>query len=236
LIGAFSLVAVTSGANPVGSEEIDMLKLFHSPGACSLVTHIALEEAGADYEPVRVVLAEGEHLRPEYLAINPHARVPALVTDQGTITENVAILNYIADRFGAAGSVPRGDAYLAGKVNELLGWFASSVHIAFAQIWRMARFTGDESAHPAIQAGGREALLKQFDEIERLIGEGWLVGDRFTAADTYALIFFRWGRRIGLDMAGYPKWAALNQRLLAEASVQRAVEAEELGTELFRPA
>lgn len=213
-----------------------MLKLFHSPGACSLVSHIALEEAGADYEAVRVKLAEGEHLKPEYLAINPHARVPALVTDQGTITENVAIINYIADRFGKAGSVPRGDAYVAGKCNELLAWFSSSVHITFALIWRAGRFTDDERIHPLIQEHGRKILAAQFDEIEALAGDNWLVGERFSAADSYALIFFRWGRRIGLDMAGYPRWAALNQRLLAEASVQRVVEKEELGTELFQPA
>jgi len=213
-----------------------MLKLFHSPGACSLVPHIALEEAGANYEPIRVILAEGAHLKPDYLAVNPHARVPALVTDQGTITENIAILNYIADGFGAAGSVPRGDPFLAGKVNELLGWFSSTVHISFAQVWRATRFTRDEAAHPAIIEGGRENLSQQFAEIEGLAGSGWLVGDSFSAADGYALIFFRWGRRIGLDMRDYPKWAALNQRLLAEPSVSRVVEAEELGTELFKPA
>jgi glutathione S-transferase len=213
-----------------------MLKLFHSPGACSLVSHIALEESGADYQAVRVMLAEGEHLKPEYLAINPHARVPALITDQGTLTENIAILNYLADRFGKAGSVPRGDAFQAGKVNELLGWFASSVHISFAQVWRAGRFTRDEGAHPAITEGGRENLSRQFEEIEGLAGSGWLVGDRFSAADSYALIFFRWGRRIGLEMTEYSKWAALNQRLLAEPSVRRVVEIEELGTELFQPA
>jgi glutathione S-transferase len=213
-----------------------MLKLFYSPGACSLVTHVALEEAGADYQPVRVTLAEGEHLKPEYLAINPHARVPALATGQGTITENIAILNYIADRFGAAGSVPRGDAFWAGKCNELLGWFASTVHITFALIWRAGRFSDDESIHPQIQQHGRNILVSQFDEIEEKCGDGWLVGDRFSAADSYAMTFFRWGRRIGMDMRDYPKWAALNARLLAEPSVRRAVDAEELGTELFQPA
>lgn len=213
-----------------------MLKLFHSPGACSLVSHIALEEAGADYEAVRVMLAQGEHLTADYLAINPHARVPALATEQGTITENFAILNYIADRFGAAGSVPRGDAFATAKCNELLGWFASTVHISFALIWRAGRFSDDESIHPLIQGHGRRVILEQFEEIEGLIGDGWLVGDRFTAADTYALIFFRWGRRIGMDMTAYPKWAALNARLLQQPSVHRVVEAEELGTELFQPA
>ena len=213
-----------------------MLTLFHSPGACSLVPHIALEEAGADYEAARVMLAQGEHLKPEYLAINPHARVPALATDQGTITENIAILNYIADRFGKAGSVPRGDPYVTAKCNELLGWFASSVHISFAQIWRQSRFTEDENAHPAIQLGGRQALERQFAEIEGKIGDGWLIGDRFSAADAYALIFYRWGRRIELAMTPYPRWAALNARLLEIPSVQRVVETEELGTALFQPA
>jgi len=213
-----------------------MLKLFHSPGACSMVPHIALEEAGADYQAVRVMLAQGEHLKPDYLAINPHARVPALATDHGTITENIAILNYVADRFGAAGSVPRGDAFDTAKANQLLGWFSSTVHISFAQVWRAARFTRDEGCHQPIIDGGRENLVRQFAEIEGLVGDGWLVGDQFSAADSYVLTFFRWGRRIGMDMAAYPKWARLNQRLLAEPAVQRVVEAEELGTELFQPA
>jgi len=116
------------------------LRLFYSPGACSLVPHIALEEAGADFEPVRVTLAQGEHLKREYLAINPHARVPALAAGGGVVTENIAILNYIADLFGAEGSVPRSDPLKAARCNELLGWFASSVHIAFAQVWRAERF------------------------------------------------------------------------------------------------
>jgi len=213
-----------------------MLKFFHSPGACSLVSHIALEEAGADYDAVRVLLAQGEHLKPEYLAINPHARVPALATGQGTITENVAILNYIADRFGAAGSVPRGDAFETAKVNELLGWFASTVHISFAQVWRGNRFTRDETAHPALIEGGRQNLAQQFAEIEAMVGDGWLAGNRFSAADSYALIFYRWGRRIEMGMAAYPNWAALNRRLLAMPSVARVIEKEELGTELFQPA
>src|SRR4051812_48907680 len=113
-----------------------MLKLYYSPGACSLVPHIALDEAGAEFESVRVVLAQGEHQTPEFLAINPHARVPVLGTDSGPIAENIAILNFIADRFGAPGSVPRGDAYQTARCNELLSWFASTVHISFAQVWR----------------------------------------------------------------------------------------------------
>jgi glutathione S-transferase len=209
------------------------LKLFYSPGACSVVAHIALEEARADFEPVPVMLAEGDNLKAEYLAINPRARVPALGTDQGTVTENIAILNYLADRFGAEGSVPRGDPYETARCNELLGWSASSVHIAFAQIWRAERFTDDQSVWEAIQAGGRKALEKHFGEIETRCGDGWLVPAGFTAADSYALIFFRWGRRIGRDMAIYPNWEALCRRVVERPAVQRALQREGFSAKEF---
>jgi glutathione S-transferase len=202
------------------------LKLFYSPGSCSIVPHIALEEAGAEFEPVRVVLADGEHLKPEFLAINPHGRVPALATDRGVVTENIAILNFIADLEGAAGSVPRGDPFETARCNELLGWFSSTVHIAFAQIWRGGRFTDDSSVWPAIEAGGRSALAKQFDEIESLCGAGWLIDGQFTAADSYAAIFNRWGRRIELDMTRYPRWAALVERVVDRPAAQRVLARE----------
>jgi glutathione S-transferase len=213
-----------------------MLKLFYSPGACSLVTHIALEEAGAEFEPVRVVLAESQHLKPEYLAINPHARVPALATDRGVVTENIAILNLIADLFDAPGSVPRDDPIAAARCNELLGWFASSVHISFAQIWRGERFTDDQNLWPAIKDGGIRALEKHFGEIEQKSGDGWLVEGRFTAADSYALTFFRWGRRIGMDMSSYHAWADLNSQTLERPAVGRALDREGLTAQEFLPA
>lgn len=212
-----------------------MLRLYYSPGACSLVPHIALEEAGADFEPVRVTLAEGEHLQPDYLAINPHARVPALAADDGIITENIAILNYIADVFATPGSVPRDNPFDAARCNELLGWFASTVHISFAQVWRANRFTRDEGVHAAIIAGGRENLEQHFAEIEGTSDEEWLVGRAFSAADSYALTFFRWGKRIGMDMARFPRWAELCGRILARPAVQGALDREGLGVEEFRP-
>ena len=212
-----------------------MLKLYYSPGACSLVPHIAFEEAGADYELVKVVLAEGEQLKPEYLAINPHARVPALATERGIITENVAVLNYIADEYQREGSVPRGDAYASAKCNELLAWFATNVHIAFAQVWRGVRFTQDHSVWPAIEAGGREVLNRQFAEINGLCGDDWLVPGHFSGADGYALTFFRWGKRIAFDMGRYPAWAALVGRALQRPAVHRVLEREGLDRETFQP-
>lgn len=212
-----------------------MLKLYYSPGACSLVPHVALQEAGADFDVQRVMVAEGGHLRPEYLAVNPHARVPALRTEKGVITENIAVLNFIADRFESAGSIPRGDPYATARVNELLGWFSSSVHISFAQVWRGCRFTEDEMLWPALEWGGRKMLRKQFDEIDALCVDEWLAPGGFSAADTYALTFMRWAKRIGFDIAAYPRWVALSQRVMQRPAVQRALEREGLTADAFLP-
>jgi glutathione S-transferase len=208
--------------------------LYYSPGACSLVPHIALEEAGTEFTPSRVALAEGEHRTPEYLRINPHARVPALDVDGQVVTENVAVLSYIALRTPGPGGIPFEDPLAAAATLEKLSWFASSVHIAFAQFWRAERFTSDAALHPAIQQGGRETLAGQFTEIEQMTGDGWLAAGRFTAADSYLLTFFRWGLRIGFDMAAYPRWAALVGRVLDRPPVQRAIEREGLELEQFR--
>ena len=210
--------------------------LYYSPGACSLVPHIALEETGSAFDSKRVVLAEGEHLTPDYLAINPHARVPALDVDGQVITENVAILNYIAHRWQAPGSVPLDDHIAAARCNQLLGWFASSVHVAFAQIWRAERFTTDEDVHPAIQAGGHEVLDRYFGEIEAQIADGWIVPGYFTAADSYLLTFFRWGRRVGKEMKPYPRWRALVDRVLERPAVRRVLATEGFEAAEFIPA
>ena len=212
-----------------------MLKLYYSPGACSLVPHIALEEAGVEFTALRIPIADGGHLTPEYLAINPHARLPALGTDEGIITENIAVLNFLADRFGAPGSVPRGDAYAAARCNELLGWFSSSVHIAFAEVWRGGRFTDDEKLWPALEAGGRKVLHQQFNEIETLCADEWLVPSGYSGADGYALTFLRWAKRIGFDISLYPQWLGLVERVLERPAVKRALQREGLKAEEFQP-
>ena len=86
------------------------IKLFYAPGACSLAPHIALQETGAPFEPVKIALPQGEQKTPAYLAINPKGRVPALVTDRGTLTETPAILMFICQSFPLAGLAPAQDA------------------------------------------------------------------------------------------------------------------------------
>ena len=209
--------------------------LYYSSGACSLVPHIALEEAGARFEASKVPIIDGANRSPDYLKVNPHARLPALETGEGVIVENIAVIAYIALHAPGPGSIPFGDPHAAAQTLQSLSWFASSVHIAFAQLWRPERFTSDVAVHPGIQQGGRELLEAYFAEIETMAGEGWLAGDQFTAADSYALTFFRWGRRIEFDMSSYPRWAALAGRILERPAVQRVIEREGLEPDQFRP-
>jgi glutathione S-transferase len=187
-----------------------------------------LEESGADFTTVRVTLADGEHRQPAYLAVNPRGRVPVLAVDDQIITENIAIVSYIANHFPKSDGIPTDDL-LAARTYELLSFFASSVHVGFAQVWRTERFTHDESAYDAIRKGGRRALETFFDEIDALAAKGaWLVGNRFTAADTYLLVFYRWVRRLGIDASVYANWTRHTRKMLSRPAVQRALAREGL--------
>jgi len=205
-----------------------MHNFYYSPGACSLVSHIALEEAEAPHQAHLINLAKGDHHSDEFRQINPHARVPALATSEGVITENIAILNYIADVYEADGSVPRGDPYQTARCNQLLGWFASTVHVAFAQMFRPVRFSPDDAIHAGIVEGGRAALTSHFNELDDLCGAGWLAGDTFTAADSYAAVFYGWATRAKFDMSVYPRWSSLVGRVIERPAVARTLQLEGL--------
>jgi len=106
-----------------------MLTLYYSPGSCSLATHIALIDAGADFEARRVDVAESEQRKPSYLAINPKGRVPALVTENGTLTETPALLAYVAQRFPAAKLAPLDDPFAFARVHEFNSYLYSTAHV-----------------------------------------------------------------------------------------------------------
>ena len=210
-----------------------MLTFFYSPGACSLASHIALEEIGTPFEAVRTVIAEGATRTPEYLALNPRAVVPTLKDDDFVLTESMAILFYLARLFPAAGLVPA-DPRLAARCGELLSVFTTSVHVAFRQLWRPERFVDGELQRSAVRQGGLDRLPSWFETLEAIVdGRTWAVGDGFTIADTYLLIFYRWGVRVGAaeknwDMRRYPAWTRHTHRMLERPAVQRAMRRENI--------
>ncbi len=202
-----------------------MLSLYYSPGACSLASHIALEEAGADYKLHLVALAKGEQLSEEYLKVNPHGRVPALDTGHGVIFENLAILTYIARTHPQANLLPEDPEGMA-KCLSHLGWFASTVHVAFAHISRPGRYTNDESVIPSLKDKGRHDYFEYMKKIDAMLaGRDYFLG-QYSLADSYGVVFYNWARRIGLPMEELKNFTAHKDRMIARPAVKRALEQE----------
>jgi glutathione S-transferase len=220
-----------------------MYRLLYSPGACSLATHIVLEEIGLLYQ-LELVSASGPRegemtSTAAWKAVNPKGRVPALSNVPGRIggqhdvlTEAPAILFYLARRYPSAGLLP---AEPAGEARclEWLNYLSSSVHAtAYGQIWRPLRFVNDEMDARAVTTKGEQCVREQYAYIEALIADGrhWAVPSGYSIVEPYLFVFFRWGRRIGIDMASLcPAWTQLTARVLARPAVRRAMEQERIG-------
>ena len=204
-----------------------MIKLYYSPGACSLAPHIVLEELGIAYEAVLVSLTDGEHKKADFLKINPKARVPALNVDGKVLTENVAILTYLGGGYAERGLWPK-DTWKQAEALSLMAWLASSVHIAIAGIFRPERFSADVPVHASINTTSRSTLEKYFADIEKLLtGKTFAMGGQYTVCDPYLLVFYRWGNRIGLPMKDrFPVWGKHAQRVASRPTVKRVLEAE----------
>jgi glutathione S-transferase len=209
-----------------------MLKLYYTPGACSLAPHIALEEAGADYEVERVSLQTGAQREPAYLAVNPKGRVPALVTDRGVITENPAILAYIAQTCPEAALAPNDDAFAFADMQAFNVFLASTVHVAFAHAFRPERYGFGEEAARAMRAKAPQALAGAFALIEERLADGrpFVLGEHYTVADPYLFVFSGWlnGRGLG-RLTDFPALAAHHARVKERPAVQKALAAEAAG-------
>ncbi len=207
-------------------------RLYHSPGACSFAAHIAFEELAVPYEPVRVVIAEGQNQKPEYLAINPRGRVPALAIRDGqseqVLTELSAILIYLARTYPAAALLPQETAAFVRAV-EWMSWLGSTMHTGGVRtVLRPERFVSDPAAAEAVKTQGMAAVRIGFADIEaRLSGQDWALPGGYSMIDAYLLVFFRWGNRIGLPMrANYPNYTRIMDVVRARPAVQRAVAHE----------
>ena len=203
------------------------MKLYYSPGACSLAPHVALREAEAEFEAVRRPIIEGKTRTAEHLALDPRGFVPVLEVEGRVLTEVIALLTFIGNHYPEARLLPADPLALAGCYQRM-SYLATAVHIAFAQVFRPERFTDDISFYEQVTAAGRERVIRRFDEIEAMLsGSTWFAGESFTAADVHLLPFFRWGRRINLPM-DYPAWAEFNRRMLERPAVQAAIAEEGL--------
>ena len=205
--------------------------LYYAPGACSLAAHIVLEESGLPFEGKALDLARGDQRSGQYLAINDRGRVPALVEDGWVLTECSAIMRHVARQVPETGLWPA-DLREMAIADEWLGWLACNHHVTYAHVRRAERYTNDEDAHDGIRAKGADTYgdLCTMTEV-RLSHGGWAVGDRFTVADAYLMVFWVWGRGqfLKFDMAGrFPAWTAHAKRVAARPAVQAVFAREGL--------
>ena len=214
-----------------------MLKLYYAPGACSLAPHIALEEAGAPYEVERVDLRAGAQRSAAYLAVNPKGRVPALLTDRGILTEAPVILGYIAQTQPDAHLAPIGDPFAFADMQAFNLFLATTVHVAFAHIFRPERYAEGEAPATAMRAKAPESLAAAFALIEARFADGrpFVQGDAYTVADPYLFTFSRWLAARRLDgqplgrLADFPHVAAHHARVGERPAVVRVLAAEAAG-------
>jgi glutathione S-transferase len=208
-----------------------MLKLYYAPGACSLAPHIALEEVGARFELSRVDLAANQQNSAEFTRVNPKARVPALVDGDWVLTEAPSILRYIAARHPAAGLWPW-DPREEARCAEWLAWISSTIHVAAGHVRRAARYASDPRSVEDVAATARKTCRELWQAVELKIGEGpWAIGERYSVADPYLLVYWTWGRGplLGYDMArDFPHWTEHARRLAARRAVQKTFADEGL--------
>jgi glutathione S-transferase len=204
-----------------------MLILYYWPGASSVVPHIVLEEIGAPYERQVVNLAQGEHKSGAYLKINPHGKVPALAVDGMVLTENVAILTYLAKRFPETQLLPRSIIEEAHCIS-MMAWFASTVHPTFAHIIRPERFATDSAAHVNLKDTARDVFWDNCKEINRLLdGKAWTMGTHYTVCDPYTFFIYDLGSRIKLPMHELVAYTTFSKRMLERLAVCKVRGLEE---------
>lgn len=201
------------------------MKLYYSPGSCALASHIALAEAGASYEPIRVDFSSGEQQKPDYLAINPKGRVPALITEDGTLTETPAILLYIAQKYPAADLAPLDDPFALARAQEFNSYLCSTVHVAHAHKARGKRWADDPAAIAEMTRKVPETVLAAFQLIEDGMLKGpWVLGEQFSMCDAYLYTVARWLEGDGIDpKAKLPRVAEHRDRVAARPGAKKAL-------------
>ena len=205
-----------------------MMKLYYAAHTCALASHIALEDAGAEYSTVRINFAAHEQRSPAYLAINPKGRVPALVTGRGILTETPAMLAFIAQSFPKAKLAPLDDPFGFAEVQAFNSYLCSTVHVAHAHRMRGTRWANDPAAIEAMKRKVPESVGACFELIESKMLRGpWVMGENYTVCDAYLFTLAQWMEGDGIDPARFPKVSDHRNRMSGRTAARKAI-AEEL--------
>lgn len=203
-----------------------MLTLFYTPKTCALATHIALIDSGADYALKRIDFSKGEQRAPEFLAVNPKGRVPALATPQGILTETPALLTFLAQSFPDADLAPI-DPFGLARLQAFNAFLSSTLHVAHAHGPRGNRWTDDPTAQAALKAYVPTAVTAAFKLVEDSMLTGpFVMGATYTIADPYLFTMSTWIEGDGVDTTQIPRVMAHREMMSKRPSVIRALAEE----------
>ena len=200
------------------------MKLYYSPGACSLSPHIALLEAGLPYDLVKVDLkAKKLENGDDYLKVNPKGQVPVLALDSGElVTEGPVIAQMIADKAAAKNLAPARDSAERYKLQEWLNFITAELHKSFGPMF--SPVLADDA-----KAFFKDRVMAKFKYVDgALAGHDYLMGKQFTVADGYLFTMLSWADRMKFDLSAMPNLLAYNARVAARPMVQQALTKEGL--------
>ena len=208
-----------------------MMKLYYGPGACSFVPHVALEAirlaTGEGFETQTVKLHKGEQNSPEYLALNPLGLVPVLVVDGKPLSQIIAICDYLDRRYPQVGLLPAA-LWQRAEAMSTFAWMNNTVHPTFTHIFRSQKFAEGETAQAEVKRAAQAMYRGHLDRIQGMTEKAapFLLGDKLSFIDAYALVFLRWGGLAGIDPASLPAYKAYADRLAAVPPVAAAIARE----------
>jgi glutathione S-transferase len=200
------------------------MKLYIKPGACSMASHIVLNEIGGEFAVEMVDTDAGETASgANYREINPKGKVPALEIDGEILTEGPAILQFLGDRAGNTILAPSAGSLARARVNEVLNFTGTELHVAFGPLFNPASTDAQKEA-------ARQAVAGKIDWLEGRLADGrdHLTGRAFTIADAYAFVVANWANFTGIALARWPHLSAYMARVGARPAVQRVLKAEGL--------
>ena len=201
-----------------------MVSLYYSPNSCALASHILLEEVGANYSVIEINFNKNEQRKSNYLAVNAKGRVPALLTDEGVLTETPAILLYIAQKYPQKKMAPLNNVYQLAKAQEFNSYLCSTAHVAHAHLSRGSRWADDPAAIAAMTAKVPETVGACFSFLESGMPESpWVLGDDYSICDPYLFTVTRWLKRDGVDRKKFPRIDAHYQRMKDRIAVRNVI-------------
>ena len=217
-----------------------MLKLYYGSGACSFVPHVGLEAikaaSGEEFEAQPVKLHKVEQQSPEYLALNPLGLVPVLVVDGQALNQILAICDYLDRRFPQAGLLPV-DSWARAQAISTFAWMNNTVHPTFTHIFRAQKFADDEAAQAEVRRKAKDTFRAQLERIQGMAEKAapYLLGDKLSFIDAYALVFLRWAGMAGIDPAGLPGYQAYIRNLAESPPVAAAIAREGIKLDTYQP-